>query len=200
MQTQNDCHLKLNHVHPVNAWCGSRGTQRSGGDKRAKIRDEWLSRWGIMGSSPLSEGMASRGNSEEDRFRPDEKGSWLSTLLLCVGSGSASKSSTRWGELSKARGGAGEVRRGETMNGGEIGEKEMTEKEKRDWKGGRGGRTEKRLGKEIWAENYDFPLCPLIWPIQCNQVIANVVFTCHVCTWLFFLSCRVIIFLSHSSH
>lgn len=115
---------------------------KGAGIRKPKIRDEWLSRWGIMGNSPLSEGMAPRGNSEEDQFRPDERRSWLSSLLLCVGSGSASKSSTRWGESSKGRGGVGEVRRGKTMNGGKMGEKEMMGEGKRE-----GYRGEEKRGR-----------------------------------------------------
>lgn len=139
--------LKLNTVHAADCWLevGAEAQKPKGaGIREPKIRDEWLSRWGIMGNSPLSEGMASRGNSEEDRFRPDERGSWLSTLLLCVGSGSAGKSSTRRGESSKGerRGRWGEARRGKTMNGGETGEKEMTWKQKKRKKKREKGRRE----------------------------------------------------------
>lgn len=110
------------------------------GIREPKIRDEWQSRWGIMENSPVSEGLGSRGNSEEGRFRPDELESWLSTLLLWAGSGSASKSSTWRGEWSNGR--AGEVRRGKTMNREQSGAKEMTE-ELREREGCRG--KEKRM-------------------------------------------------------
>lgn len=163
---------------------------KGAGIREPKIRDEWLSRWGIMGNSPLSEGMASRGNSEEDRFRPDERGSWLSTLLLCVGSGSASKSSTRWGESSKGRGGAGEVSRGKTANGGEMGEKgeEGGGKEKEGCQ--RVRKEKERVAKEMWRKMCDFTVCALIWHIQCNQVIADAVFICHawLCAYIYIWS------------
>lgn len=89
------CLWRLKIISILQLPAGTCGSTENGGAgiREPKIRDEWLGRWGIMGNTPVSEGMASRGNSEEDRFRLDERGSWLSTLLLCVGSGSASKSS-----------------------------------------------------------------------------------------------------------
>lgn len=125
--------------------------------------------------------MAWHGNFEEDRFRPDERGSWLSTLLLCVGSGSASKSSTRWGESSKRRGWAGEVRQAKTMSRGEMGEREMPGEGKK-WMMQRGCKGKERVYKEMWAENRVLPLCALIWHIQWKQVITYAVYSCHA--WL----------------
>lgn len=43
------------------------------------------------------------GNFKDGRFRPDERGSCLSTLLLCVGSGSESNSYTEKKVMSMER-------------------------------------------------------------------------------------------------
>lgn len=120
--------VSIVHLTDAAAW-----KPKGVGMREATIRDEWLSRWGIMGNSPLSE----RHGIAWEFWRGPSQAGWERKLIIqppfvCVGSGSAGKSSGRRAALSKRgrRGCWGEPRNDREWRGGG---KEMTGEGERKW-------------------------------------------------------------------